>query len=201
MGEIRNYGPHRPWTKEEEQKLIELSELKTQSGIAKALGRSESSVRNKRKRMGLESYTNQTDRLTMTDVARLVGVDLASIGKTWKKYGLKFRKNGHYMTVSEENLIKFMKTNPKLWKASKCDYYYFGQYKWFQDRLENEKAGLDVGDHYQNKKSWSAYEIGKFKLLKQKGYTHKEIAQKLGRTKISIDHISIRLNRGSSNVI
>lgn len=201
MGNFRKTTAHRPWTKEEEQKLIELSEFKTQSGIAKELGRSVQSIKCKRQRMGVDCYINQTDRLTMSEVARLVGADLASIAKTWRKYGLRLRRNGPLMTISEECLVRFMQNNPKLWKASKCDYYFFCKYKWFKDRLANEKAGLDTGDHYQNKRSWSDYEISRLKMLKKRGYSHKEIAQELGRTKRAIDHASIKLNRSAANVI
>ena len=201
MGTVRNYSPHRPWTKEEEQKLIELSEYKTQSGIAKELGRSVQSVKCKRSRMGIDSYINQTDRLTMSDVSRLVGIDLKSISTTWRKYGLRFRRNGPFMTIGEDSLVKFMQDNPNLWKASKCDYYFFCRYKWFKKRLEDEKAGIDTGDHYQNKRSWSDYDISRFKMLKKKGYSHREIAEELGRTKLAIDHLSIRLNRSASNAI
>lgn len=201
MGTVRNYSPHRPWTKEEEQKLIELSEFKTQSFIAKELGRSVQSIKCKRQRMGIDSYINQTDRLTMSDVSRLVGIDLKSISTTWRNHGLKFRRNGPFMTIGEDSLVKFMQKNPQLWKASKCDYYFFCKYKWFKDRLANEKAGIDTGDHYQNKRSWTDYELSRLKMLKKRGYSHREIAEELGRTKRAIDHASMKLNRSAANVI
>ena len=196
MGEIRKYSPHRKWTKKEEERLRELCEKKTKSGIAKELGRSRQAVNSKRIELNIASFSEQTDKLTITQVAGLVGVDNSAIGKTWQKNGLKFRKVGQYKVISEEKLLTFMQEHPELWKASKCDYYFFSQYEWFVKRLKDEKAGIDHGSHYQNLKKWTSMEISRLQMLKRKGLTHKEIANELGRTKRAIDHMNMRLVAG-----
>lgn len=194
MGEVRKFSSHKRWTEEEEERLRQLCERKTKSGIAKELGRSKQAVNSKRIELGIPSFTEQTDKLTMTQIANLVGIDNSAIGKTWKKYGLKFRKVGQYKVTSEEKLLVFMQEHPELWRASKCDYYFFSQYKWFRERLENEKAGIDQGTHYQNLRGWTSVEISRMQMFKRRGLSHRQIAEELGRTKKAIDHMSMKLN-------
>lgn len=195
MGEIRKYGEHRRWTKEEEKRLCQLCEEKTKSGIAKELGRSRQSVNSKRIELGIASFTEQTDKLSMKQIAELVGVDSSTIGKVWTNHGLRFRKVGRYKIISEDRLLSFMQEHPELWKASKCDYHFFCRHKWFMERLENEKSGIDNGTHYQNMRFWTGTEISRMKMLKRRGLTHGEIAKELGRTKRAVDHMNMRLNR------
>lgn len=195
MGEIRKYGEHRRWTKEEEKRLCQLCEEKTKSGIAKELGRSRQSVNSKRIELGIASFTDQTDKLSMKQIAELVGVDNSTIGKVWTNHGLRFRKVGQYKVISEDRLLSFMQEHPEFWKASKCDYHFFCRHKWFMERLENEKSGIDNGTHYQNMRLWTGTEISRMKMLKRRGLTHGEIAKELGRTKSAVDHMNMRLNR------
>lgn len=195
MGEIRKYGEHRRWTKEEEKRLCQLCEEKTKSGIAKELGRSRQSVNSKRIELGIASFTEQTDKLSMKQIAELVGVDNSTIGKVWTNHGLRFRKVGQYKVISEDRLLSFMQEHPEFWKASKCDYHFFCRHKWFMERLENEKSGIDNGTHYQNMRLWTGTEISRMKMLKRRGLTHGEIAKELGRTKSAVDHMNMRLNR------
>lgn len=200
MGAVRKYGRHRAWTQEEIEKLRELSEEKTKSGIAKELGRSCQSVNSKRIELGIASFTAQTDKLNMRQIAELVGVDGRTIGKVWVKHGLRFRKVGCYKVISESRLLSFMKEHPELWKASKCDYHFFCRHKWFRERLENEKSGIDQGTHYQNMRFWTGAEISHMQMLKRRGLTHEEIAKELGRTKRAVDHMNIRINREREEV-
>ena len=195
MGEIRKYGEHRRWTKEEEKRLCQLCEEKTKSGIAKELGRSRQSVNSKRIELGIASFTDQTDKLSMKQIAELVGVDNSTIGKVRTNHGLRFRKVGQYKVISEDRLLSFMQEHPEFWKASKCDYHFFCRHKWFMERLENEKSGIDNGTHYQNMRLWTGTEISRMKMLKRRGLTHGEIAKELGRTKRAVDHMNMRLNR------
>lgn len=195
MGRVRKYSKHKHWTDEEIESLYKLCEKKTKSGIAKELGRSIQSVNSKRIELGISSFIKQTDKLYMKQVAELVGVDSSTIGKVWTKHGLRFQKVGQYKVVSEEKLLIFMQNHPELWKASKCDYYFFQRHNWFLERLSMEKAGIDKGRHYQNIRYWNNVEISRMKMLKKRGLTHSEIANELGRTKRAVDHMNMRLNK------
>lgn len=195
MGEVRKYGKHTKWTKEEEELLRKLSETKTCSGIAKILNRSTSSVRSKRWNMNILPVMEQTDKIMGSQIAELVGVEKSSIYKTWVKKGFKMQTIGKNKVASEEMLVKFMKEHPQLWKASKCDYYFFCRYKWFKDRLEREKAGLEQYDRYKDFRRWTDKEISRVRMFKQKGLSHEEIAKKVGRSKQAIDHLSGKLKK------
>ena len=192
MGEIREYKPHRRWTKEEEELLIKYSEKLTESGIAKKLNRPISSVRAKRTRMGIPCFADQSDKMTGLMIAELVGLHRSSIYTTWEKKGFKMKRVGQFKVADEIELIRFMQEHPELWKASKCDYYFFCQYKWFTDRLKREKAGIEEYNHYRKIRNWTPTEISRAKMLKSRGFTHREIGEKLGRSKQSIDHASRR---------
>ena len=181
--------------------MVKLSAKYSQEVVAKMLGRSPSSVKGKRTRMNIEPFSGQTDRIALAEVARMIGVDRGTISRTWVQHGLKTRKNGRFKMVTYENLADFMENNPKLWQASKCDYYFFCQYKWFMDRLADERRGRGVIATQQTKKYWSEYEISRLKLLRKRGLSNSEIGKELGRTKQSVDHMFMRLNRSEKNVV
>ena len=192
MGEIRTFGKHKRWTNEEEEKLIRYSERMTEGGLAKLLNRPVTSVRAKRTRMGLPCFADQTDKMNCTIIAELVGVDRTNIHKVWIRKGLKMERVGQYKVVEEKELARFMSEHPELWKASKCDYYFFCRYKWFKDRLQREREGKEEYNHHRDIRYWTPTEISRAKMLKRRGLTHREIGAELGRTKQAIDHISMR---------
>ena len=192
MGEVRVYKPHRRWTKEEEELLIKYSEKMTESGIAKKMNRPVSSVRAKRTRMGLPCFMNQTEKMNATMIAEIVGLDRSSIHRVWENKGLQMKRVGQFKVTDEKELIRFMQEHPELWKASKCDYYFFCQYKWFTDRLKREKAGTEKYDYHKDIRYWTPTEISRAKMLKSRGLSHREIGEELGRSKQAIDHASRR---------
>ena len=193
MCRIRKKCPHRRWAKEEEKFLLKYSETKTDGQIAKALKRSTSSVRTKRWRMNIMPVLEQTDKIKGAEIANLVGMDKSNIYTTWVKKGFKMQTIGRNKVASEDELVKFMQSHPELWKASKCDYYFFCRYKWFKERLEREKKGMEKYDRYKDFKHWTKKEISRVKMLKMRGLTHKQIAMEIGRSKNAVDHLSIKI--------
>ena len=185
----------RKWTEQEEEQFLKLSEKYSQTKIARKLNRSVASVKGKRIRMNIDCFSEQTDKLNITQISEITGIQKGSISKTWRKYGLKLKKEGCFSVISENELIDFMKSHPELWKASDCDYYFFYRFDWFIERLEKEKSGIDELSHYRNRKSWTELDISRFNMLKSRGLTHNQIATELGRTKNAIDHMSMRLNK------
>lgn len=185
----------RKWTEQEEEEFLKLSEKYSQTKIARKLNRSVASVKGKRIRMNIDCFSEQTDKLNITQISEITGIQKGSISKTWRKYGLKLKKEGCFSVISENELIDFMKSHPELWKASDCDYYFFYRFDWFIERLEKEKSGIDELSHYRNRKSWTELDISRFNMLKSRGLTHNQIATELGRTKNAVDHMSMRLNK------
>lgn len=195
MGEVRKYSRRRSWTKEEERILLRDYERKSVSEIAKKLNRSESSIHCKRKRMGLYCFRESTDKLNTCQVAEIIGISQSGVSHTWMRKGLKFQKVGGYKVVTEETLVKFMQEHPELWKASKCDYYFFCRYKWFKDRLQRENAGIEKYDHYKDLRRWTDKDISRVRMLMKRGFSNKEIAEEIGRTKYATDHVCRRLRK------
>ena len=146
--------------------------------------------------MGIQCFVEQREVIFGSEIAELVGEESASIYKTWVLKGLNLKKVGPYRAISEQQLIDFMVEHPEMWKASKCDYYFFSRYKWFVDRLKNEKSGNEKYNHYKNIRKWTDRDISRFKMMKRRGMSHIEIAKELGRTQRSIDHISKRIKDG-----
>ena len=83
-----------------------------------------------------------------------------------------------------------MRANPDRWDATKCDYYLFYQYPWFFEKLEKDKANPP---NIANKR-WTEYEKQQFEYLKRRGFTHREIAERLGKSKSAIDHMQHQKN-------
>ncbi len=185
----------RKWTEQEEEEFLKLSEKYSQTKIARKLNRSVASVKGKRIRMNIDCFSEQTDKLNITQISEITGIQKGSISKTWRKYGLKLKKEGCFSVISENELIDFMKSHPELWKASDCDYYFFYRFDWFIERLEKEKSGIYELSHYRNRKSWTELDISRFNMLKSRGLTHNQIATELGRTKNAVDHMNMRLNK------
>lgn len=181
------------WTPEEERRFVKLCEKDSQTEIARKMKRSVASVKGKRIRMNIESFSEQTDMLRISQVVQITGLQFNTITRTWKKYGFLIKKQGQFAIVTENELITFMQVHPELWKASDCDYYFFQRFDWFVQKLEREKNGTEKISHYRNIKRWTDLDISRFKMLKSRGLTHKEIAAELGRSRQSIDHISMKM--------
>ena len=191
MGTVRDYSNRRPWTAEEEERLRELCEKYTKSDIARLMKRSKSSVSNKRRELGIEPLLETTDKWTFSQITEAVGVSKGVVNKTWVKHGLKFQKRAYFRLVKEEDLHKFMQEHPELWDATKCDYYLFCQYPWFMEKLEQDKQEpIEQKQYY-----WTDYQKQQFEILSRRGYSHRQIAEAIGKTKRAVDHYSHRAAR------
>ena len=190
MAKKKTY-PRKAWTPEEVEHLIELRDKYTKSDIARLLKRSPSSVNGKIQELKLGSLMDNTDRWTFAQITEAVGVASGCVYKTWTKYGLKFVKRGNFCLVKEEDLLKFMQEHPELWDATKCDYYLFYQYPWFMEKLEQDKKQpIEQKCYY-----WTDYQKQQFELMKKRGFSHREIAAQIGKTKRAVDHMSMKYNR------
>ena len=195
MGRPKKKYKRRAWTTEEIEHLIELRDKYTMSDIARLLKRSTSSVNNKSVVLNLGGMMDNTDRWSFKQVADAVGVDPACIGKTWVKHGLKYVKRGYYCLVEESELHRFMREHPELWNATKCDYYLFYQFPWFMKKLEQDKqVPVEHRGYF-----WTDYQKQQFASLKRKGYTHKQIADAIGKSKKAVDHYSMRARKEFAN--
>ena len=190
MAKKKKY-PRRPWTPEEVEHLIELRDKYTKSDIARLLKRSPASISNKVCELELGGLMDNTDRWTFQQITDAVGCSIGVVHKTWVKHGLKFVKRGYFCLVEESELLRFMKTHPDLWNAVKCDYYLFYKYPWFIEKLEKDKQ-VPVG---QRGYYWTDYQKQQFEVLVRKGYTYKQIAEAIGKTKSAVAHYGQKMGR------
>lgn len=197
MGQIRKYARHKPWTLAEINRLELLCDKGySQSTIAKGLGRSVSSVKSKRLQLGIPCMKDSVDKLNMTEVGMLCGVDNSCVNKTWIDRGLKTKKQGGLRYVSEPDLFRFMQQNTDLWNAMDCEEYFFADKKWFRDKLAEEKA---TGKQRKSYRIWNEYERANVRMLWQRGFSYREIAQRTGRSFQSVYLYINRNLRGSEH--
>lgn len=185
------------WTKEEEAYLERWHGRMDQKKIAAYLGKSEGSVREKSRRMGLGNLEESTDRMTCSAVAKIMGVNRKTVNSNWINKGLIAKKINRYRMVSEKDLIKFLLDNPNLWDARKCDYYYFCQYDWFQKKLEEDRKTSGP-----KQKPWTRQEEILLCSMRDRNIPYKKIAERLGRNHLSVARkysymINRQYNRGA----
>lgn len=170
----------RRWTQEELQTLEELSGTYTVASIAKRLGRSFDAVNIKLNRMGLAGFERSTDRLTMNQVCLMLGVQYRTVKNKWKSKGLSIVRRGNYLTIRQEELIKYLKNHPEDWNAKDItdDSLIMG-YPWYK-----EKKKADTRKSYY----WSQNDVSRLHYLRHEGYSLREIAEKMGRSESSIKY-------------
>ena len=171
------------WTEEEDEKLRELSEKYTKSKLAEKMGRSPSAVNNRRRILGIEPFTDTTDMYNFTQIAEMLGLDHSTISKVWVKNGFKYKKIGNKNYAKEQEVLKYMREHPDCYDARKADYYLFYRYKWFIEKLEEDKQKTT-----KTGTRWTDYEKSRANMLKKRGLSYTEIGKELGRTRKAVMH-------------
>ena len=170
----------RRWTREELNTLEEMIGTYTVATIAKKLGRSFDAVNIKLNRMGLVGFEQSTDRLILNQVCLMFGVQSRTVKKKWQSKGLHIVRKGNYLTIQQEELIKYLKNHPEDWSAADItDDSLIMRYPWYK-----EKKRTDVRSQYH----WTEVEVSQLKLLRHQGYSISEIAEKMGRSESSIKY-------------
>lgn len=169
------------WTKEEEEYLKKYHGRLDQKKIAAKLGKSEGSVREKSRRMGLGNIEEATDGMNCCVVGELVGVNRNNIRRTWIPKGLVTKKINRYCIVKESDLLEFMQSHPELWDARKCDYYFFQQYDWFIKKLSGDRK-----NNPQGLRPWTKQEEAILRTMRDRNVPYKKIAERLGRNYLSV---------------
>ena len=137
------------WTQKEEDFLFENWGVFNISFIATSLKRSKGAVRCKASRMGLGSAAENSEKIHLAEVCRLVHRNKNTLKTTWVRRGLVITKLGRYSMIDQVNLAKVMKNNPEIWDATECDSY-FEYYDWFwEKRKADRKKKFD--------KRWEGY--------------------------------------------
>ena len=86
----------------------------------------------------LEQAKKAESKAKKTDYYAILGVDRNTVLHWCKQKGLKNRKVGRYRIVNEKDLFSFLEQNQKLWDATKCESWYFQNYKWFEKKRKED---------------------------------------------------------------
>lgn len=147
----------RTWTDSDVEFLMQRVGSMGFGTIAKRLGKTETAVIVKAKRLKLGCYKGNTEHLTVIDAAEYLNIDRGMIYYYIKKGRLK----PIVKTVRGRTRRKFLSWDEIL-------------------RFEKEYSK-------QHCKRWSVYEISVLKALVADGFTNRQIAERLGRTESSVE--------------
>lgn len=177
------------WTKEEEETLYRLwGKLKFES-IQKKLGKTERSIRMKVFRMKLGAPGAAGEDYVMSDVAKIID----------RKYQvLMYWRDHHGFPAIRKDLSRFAQ-----WMVSPKHFW-----AWVKDHPEKisvadvprgaitpepkwveEERGKIGKTKRQKQKAWTMREINLVKHLRTEGKSSVEIAEIIGRTRYSVEHV------------
>lgn len=174
----------RPWTEEELDYLRENVGTRMPSEMAKHLGRSTQAVKNRLCQMGIGGYLDNTDRMTATSVARMMGVHPQTVDR-WIALGLTYRKKGQYLTIDQDGLVRWLGSHQGEWRADKVkDDTLLRLTPWWA-----EKRAKDLEERkHRSAGRWTKEEVAKLKTLRHRGLYIQEIAPILGRSERSVEY-------------
>lgn len=144
------------WTDKECDFLKENIGTYSMAYIAKSLGRTETAVLIKAKRLNLGCFKNNSDKITVADVCEILDIDHKGVYRMIRLGKIKYQR-------------KRIRNN---------SYQYFFDYDYIIRFAESYQK--------QNFKRWTPYEISRLKLLVLRGLTYKQIGEELGRSEIAI---------------
>ncbi len=173
--------------------------------IARQLGRSENAVKVKAMRLGLRQRRRQD--LTPSQIGRMLCTCSKRvkgwIRKGWLPARLAPVPGKKIHLVAREDLVAFLRAHPEEWDARQCpDLHlrlglrprcrnpYPGQRPlWLKEKLAADQRRRRRG------KRWTPDEDTELARLLRRGLTYKEVAVRLGRTEVAIDHRVHRLGQ------
>lgn len=171
---------------------------KTIPQIAKALGRTITSVKVKSQRMGLKGQKWYGEMMSARKVSELLGVDVHTVCDHWiPQYGLKGSRKrlGESKKTTTiimfEDLLKWLEENQDRWDSRRVELYALGmEYDWL---VKKRKA--DAEKPVRKAQKWTPSEDSRLIALFKRGdMTYAEIGKELGRSSVSVEHRLGRLD-------
>lgn len=180
------------WTQEEIRFLKENVGSMKISTISQKLNRTENSVMCKMKKMGIAYTKNQTGHLSTHQLGKLLSVDRTTIIGWMKRHGLKYSKKVTRSTkcfyfIDPNDFWEWAERNREKIDFSKIECNSIApEPVWVRNERDKPKE-----EHY---KVWSVKEERALKMMVLSGYSFNEVAQKLSRTKTSVQRKYQRLS-------
>jgi biotin operon repressor len=155
------------WTIEECNFLKDNIGTYSMAYIGKALGRTETAVLVKAKRLNLGSYKSNSDKITVADVCKILDIDRKGVYRMIRLGKIKYQRK----------------------RIRNKSFQYFFDYEYIVKFAEQYQK--------QNFRKWTPYEVSRLKFLVLIGYTYKQIGKELGRSEAAIEHKLNRTRRAS----
>jgi len=184
------------WSPDDIDAMREMWGSKTIPQIAKKLGRSETAINIKAKRLGLGTFKDSSEYLPALQISKLLGVDIHAITDYWiPKCGLKFKRisprgKQYFTYIKITDVMEWLWLNPDKWDSRRVELYAFGcEPEWLQ-----AKRKLDLASKPRGCFKWTAQEDAKLVMLYRSGAKIQDIADTLGRTHAGVEHRAARLD-------
>ena len=144
--------------------------------------RTKAAIQRKAFSMGCTSYRESRENITVTQLAECMGVHRTQVFKIWIPQGLKVKKSGltknRFVEVEPKEWWKFAEINRGKIDFSKYDEgSIIPEPKWVKEELKNPSY---------KRKYWTAHDVARLKVLKQKGLTYSQIAKELNTTSSAV---------------
>ena len=184
---MENQKIRKMWTKEEDDYLIRRYLKQTVAMSAKKLNRSIPSVKHRAARLGLNHYL---DNISVKIVAQCFNVDHSVVKRWVEKYDLPVNKvtNSSRRSIDPVQFWKWAENHKNIINWSKYEEKsLIPEPDWVKEERRNYTTS-------NARKRISSVEISKVKQMKSKGYTYEKMANELGRSVYSIEHIVRKIN-------
>ncbi len=183
------------WTQEELDYLHDNLGNQPMSVISRKLNRTYYAILEKAIRTNIGTPLKNTEFLTATNVAEMMGVSTTTVIYAYiKKYGLKamhisIAKSKKYYLIRHKNLMDWLKENQNKFDSRKIDLYALGEEpKWL-----TEKRKKDIKTRVKNeRKRWTKEDEARLVSMYKRNINQKDIAKELNR---SLNSIERKLNR------
>ena len=177
------------YTREEEMYIRTHYGDKSIIDIAAALGRSVSSIRYKRWKLGLPPVKDAGEYISRTEVQNILGVSSSTL-QLWEQKGMiRFirdkKRFGNTVMISLPSLETFLKNNQDKWDSRRVEKYALGEEPPWLSRKRKDDAKR-IYDTTKFAKSFSPYEDLQIKSMLKAKIPRAEIAKALGRSEDSI---------------
>lgn len=200
-----------PWTEEEDKILIRYwnkYNFKKIGKVLKTMGykRTAKSIEGRGAMLNLQSdVTDNGKYFSSNDIKELLGFSQDNLKYLYKSGKLKSSLYRNKRRVKVDDLLVFLKENTNLWDAKEANIEVLKSYFCTYTLVTHEKANTGYFDRinyeewllnkieedsqktFYKRKDWTLKELKKLVDLKEEGYTFKEIAQKLNRSKASVE--------------
>lgn len=177
----------KPWTEEEDLYLSEKWGTTSVPGIAKALGRSEKSVLNRKQRIRLGAFLESGDYVTWNQLNKVVNGNAEDSYQqiSWiqnRQFPIKYKKVGKckFRIVYLKDFWNWLYKNVDLVDLSKFEKNSLGEEPEWIEKLRNSDK---IIKQHKKVSKWTEQEDNLLKdLLKTKHYTCDQLARRLRRS-------------------